>query len=81
MLAIAVGLLHGWLNGAGLAESQREVIGLVGMTNVTFVIAALVSAAVVPLRSGWPRLVVRVAGSWVAAIGLLMLGWSLRRAV
>jgi len=32
----------------------------------------------VSLRSGWQRIVIRVAGSWVAAIGLLLLGWSLR---
>jgi hypothetical protein len=24
------------------------------------------------------RLAVRVAGSWIAAVGLLMLGWALR---
>jgi hypothetical protein len=29
------------------------------------------------LRIVWMRIAVRVAGSWVAAIGLLMLGWSL----
>ena len=41
-------------------------------------ILALVAAAVVALRFAWMRIAVRVAGSWVAAIGLLMLGWSLR---
>ena len=30
------------------------------------------------LRPPWRGIAVRVAGSWVAAIGLLMLGWSLR---
>jgi len=40
----------------------------------------LISAAVVPLRAEWGRLVVRVIGSWVAAIGLLMLGWTLHGA-
>ena len=41
-------------------------------------LVALASACVVSLRAGWARIAVRVAGSWVAAIGLLMLGWSLR---
>jgi hypothetical protein len=41
------------------------------------VILALVSAAVVALRRPWARIAVRVAGSWIAAIGLLLLGWTL----
>jgi hydrogenase/urease accessory protein HupE len=77
-LAVAVGLLHGWLNGAGIAESQREALGLVGIASATFVLVALASALVVSLRAEWTRIAVRVAGSWIAAIGLLMLGWSLR---
>jgi hypothetical protein len=38
------------------------------------VIVALASALVVALRANWARIAVRVAGSWVAAIGLLVLG-------
>lgn len=78
LLAAAVGLLHGWLNGAGIAEAQREVMGLMGIVGVTFVLVALLSAFVVSLHAGWTRVAIRVAGSWVAAIGLLMLGWTLR---
>ncbi len=77
-LVVAVGLMHGWLNGAGIADAQREVIGLVGIAIAIFMIVTLVAAFVVSLRLAWMRIVVRVAGSWVAAIGLLMLGWSLR---
>jgi urease accessory protein len=77
-LAVAVGLLHGWMNGTGIAEAQREVFGLAGISSVIFVLAALVSALVISLKKGWMRIAVRVAGSWVAAVGLLMLGWALR---
>ena len=77
-LAVIVGLLHGWLNGAGIAESQREALGLAGIASAIFVLVAIASAFVVSLRVDWMRVAVRVAGSWVAAIGLLMLGWSLR---
>ena len=77
-LAVSLGAMHGWLNGAGIAAAQRDVTGLIGIAAVTFVILALVAAAVVSLRFAWMRIAVRVAGSWVAAIGLLMLGWSLR---
>jgi len=77
-LAVALGLLHGWLNGAGIAESQREAMGLAGIVSAIFVLVAIASAFVISLRVEWMRIAVRVAGSWVAAIGLLMLGWSLR---
>lgn len=81
MLALAVGLLHGWLNGAAIAETQRDALGLVGIASAIFGLVALTCAAVVSTRAVWARVVVRVAGSWVAAIGLLMLGWSLRGAI
>ena len=77
-VAVLVGCVHGWSNGAGIAEAQREAASLVGIAGITFVIVALVSAFVVSLRAAWARIAVRVAGSWIAAIGLLMLGWSLR---
>jgi hypothetical protein len=38
---------------------------------------AILSAQVATLRAGWTLVAVRVAGSWIAAIGLLLLGWTL----
>jgi hydrogenase/urease accessory protein HupE len=80
-LATALGLLHGWLNGAGIATAGREALGLVGIVSAVFVVVALIAAFVVWLRPSWTRIAVRVAGSWIAAIGLLLLGWGLRGAV
>ena len=65
------------LNGAAIAGAAREASGLVGITGAIFLLAALVSAWVVSLRQSWARIVVRAAGSWIAAIGLLLLGWTL----
>jgi urease accessory protein len=76
-LAIALGLLHGWSNGAGIAAEGREEAGLVGVAAAVFVLVAMAAAFVVSLCASWARIAVRVAGSWIAAIGLLMLGWSL----
>ena len=42
------------------------------------VLVALVAGQVAALEKEWPRIVVRVAGSWIGAIGLLMLGWAAR---
>ena len=57
---------------------KREASGLVGIAGAIFLLAALLTAWVVSLRRPWARIAVRVAGSWVAAVGLLLLGWSLR---
>lgn len=35
-------------------------------------------ALVVSIKAFWARIAVRVMGSWIAATGLLMIGWSLR---
>ena len=43
-----------------------------------FVLVTLVSAFIVSLKQSWMRIVVRVSGSWVAAIGILMFGWAMR---
>jgi hydrogenase/urease accessory protein HupE len=77
-LAAAVGFLHGWLNGTGLAEGQRDALALVGIAGAVFVLVTIAAAFVVSLQATWARIAVRVAGSWVAATGLLMLGWWLR---
>ena len=77
-IAVALGLLHGWLNGAGIAGAGRELLALLGIGGAIFVIVALAAASITTLAHGWPRIAVRVLGSWVAAVGLLMLGWNLR---
>lgn len=56
------------------------VPGLIGIMAVLFVLVVLTAAFVVSLRRPWTRIAVRVAGSWVAASGLLMLGWFIRGA-
>jgi len=72
---------NGLLNGAALGAIGAGPASLFGIAATVLVIALLVSAAVVSLRADWTRIAVRVAGSWVAAIGMLMFGWLVRGAV
>ena len=44
------------------------------------VVASLLPAFVTVLRPPAARVAVRVAGSWIAAIAMLMLGWLIRGA-
>lgn len=77
-LAVLLGLSRGYLNGSGMGQLGVAVPALLGLVGVLFALVALAAAAAVPLRAQWARIVVRVAGSWIAASGLLMLGWALR---
>jgi hydrogenase/urease accessory protein HupE len=49
-VAMAVGLVHGWRNGVGIATDQRELTGIVAIAATPFVLTALVSALVVSDR-------------------------------
>ncbi|HYA21258.1 MAG TPA: HupE/UreJ family protein [Burkholderiales bacterium] len=77
-LSALLGLVHGYLNGTGMGESVSAVIAVLGIAAGVSVLVALVAAFVVKLRAHWARIAVRVGGSWIAASGLLMLGWSMR---
>jgi hydrogenase/urease accessory protein HupE len=74
VIAIAVGIMHGFFNGIAL-KAGPAILGLLGIMTALFVLVAIVSAFVLSLKPPWTRVVVRVAGSWVAAMGLLMIGW------
>jgi urease accessory protein len=77
-LAALIGFLHGCLNGSGINRFNDGAYSLLGLALAVFVIVALFTSFVIPLRQQWTLIVVRVAGSWIAASGLLMLGWALR---
>jgi urease accessory protein len=79
--AAIAALLSGFLgygNGAAIAQAGPGIRGLLGIGGAIFVVATIISAFVVAWKWGWARIAGRVAGSWIAASGLLLLGWSLR---
>jgi len=76
-LAIGIGLAHGYANGVAF-RGAGATLELLGVASLTFVVVALLAALVVSLTRAWARIAVRVAGSWIAASGLLLLGWALR---
>jgi urease accessory protein len=76
-LAVSVGLVHGFVNGADMRPFGVGVQALCGLASALFVLTTLVVAFVVQLRQPWSRIAVRVLGSWIAASGLLMLGWAM----
>jgi urease accessory protein len=76
--AVVLGLLHGSLNGTDWGQQRAPGLSIIGVCVALFVIVSLLAGQVTSLRLAWTRIVVRVAGSWIAATGLLMLGWAVR---
>jgi urease accessory protein len=72
-LAEVSGLIHGFAN-----DAPKDWLCSAGATTAIFSLITLLAALVVSLRAYWARITVRVAGSWIAATGLLMLGWLAR---
>lgn len=77
LLVIPIGIMHGFYNGVAMMNGPGAA-GLLGISTVLFVLLAFVSAFTVSLSRIWARIVMRVAGSWVAAVGLLMIGWNIK---
>ena len=68
--AILLGLLNGGAHPAGLSAA--------GNAAALFVVTAILAGRVVSIQTFVVRIAIRVAGGWIAASGLLLLGWALR---
>ncbi len=79
-LAVLLGGMHGFLNGVAM---QPETFGA-GLSQLGGIVASAAFAAIYPstlleiFKQPWTRIVARVLGSWIAATGLLLIGWTLR---
>jgi urease accessory protein len=73
-LAVALGISAGWSNASdalGQLSPYRFIAGLavVGLLSLTYGIGLVRS-----LKMEWTQIAVRVVGSWIAAVGILVLG-------
>jgi urease accessory protein len=79
VLAAALGLWNGSWNGIELARSGAAAVGTgLGVACAVFVVVTLIGALAAAIRAAGLRIAARVAGSWIAAAGLFMMGWALR---
>jgi hypothetical protein len=78
VIAGLTGAALGFANGGAMVHAGAGFRGIAGSAGAVFVAATLAAAGASAWHAGWLRIVWRVAGSWIAAGGLLLLGWSLR---
>jgi hydrogenase/urease accessory protein HupE len=76
--AALLGALHGYGNGHELASTAGGLVAIAGIACSLATVVSLVAGQVAVLQAQWARLAVRISGSWIAAVGLLMFGWSMR---
>ena len=79
-LAALTGLVHGLDNAGAFVASDSAPVAIAGIASGVLILTLLTAALAVSPRADWTRIALRVGGSWIAAIGLLMLGWLLQGA-
>jgi len=79
-LVLWAGLWFGLVNGSALAFHEGAVLALLGGVVAVVALTGLLTVALAPPHPAWLRIGLRVAGSWIAASGLLMVGWLIKLA-
>lgn len=74
----AIGLMRGVMNGSAARAADGQWLSVVGIATGVFVLVALLTGLTMLLEKRGGSVALRVGGSWIAAIGLLLLGWELR---
>jgi urease accessory protein len=76
--AALLGALHGYGNGRELAATAGGLVAIAGIACSLAAVVSLLAGQVATVQAPWARLAVRISGSWIAAVGLFMLGWSMK---
>lgn len=74
-LSLLFGLTQGWSNAAEMSQATARFLYATGMIAGAYLVVLLLAAAAVNVQKSpeWQRIAVRIAGSWVAAIGLMVI--------
>jgi len=78
-IAAVFGLGHGFANGAGMIEQSKPYLFIPGVALAGLAVTAyglIVTDFLLRRKPAWIHIAVRVAGSWIAAIGILVLATS-----
>jgi len=77
-VSVFIGLVRGVMNGSAARAADGQWLSVVGIVLGVFVLGTLLTGSSTWLTGRRTEVVLRVAGSWIAAIGLLMIGWEFR---
>jgi urease accessory protein len=74
VLVAVYGFAFGYLNGTELSIAASPVLFGIGVVSGYLLILLWIVAATLSFKKDWFQIGLRVIGSWVAAIGLLLIG-------
>lgn len=78
VIATTTGFVHGYDNGLAFTVGGNALLFVSGVGCAAYLFSALVMAGTLGLTArGWGRIAVRAVGSWIAAIGIMLLGLAL----
>jgi hydrogenase/urease accessory protein HupE len=73
-------LLNGYENGQEMAAATDRLLFIVGTATIGYAFVALVTGAAFAFLEGpgsWRPIALRAGGSWIAAVGIMVLGYQL----
>jgi urease accessory protein len=78
-ITCAVGVSHGYANGAAMMPEINPALYMPGVMTAGYLVILFVAAVAATATRRWPaaRIAARALGSWIFAIGVMMLGASL----
>lgn len=79
-IALLTGLTHGYENGTAMTLETDRLLFVSGVAGVGYVLVTLVTAVTVGFlrnSAAWRRIGLRALGSWIAAVGIMLLGFRL----
>jgi urease accessory protein len=76
LIACAFGISHGYANGTAMTGATNAALFMPGVVIAGYLVVLLVAAPAAVLIRKWgaARIAVRALGSWIFAIGVMMLG-------
>jgi urease accessory protein len=77
LLVTVVGLLHGLANGSEITAAMSPWRFIPGLAAVAILVLTYGIGLVRSLEKPWTRIAVRVAGSWIAAAGIMVCAFKL----
>jgi urease accessory protein len=83
-LAAVVAMVGGYDNGLAMAPDTNRILFVGGVTAAGYVFVTLASGLIFAFLDGggggWRSIALRAGGSWIAAVGVMVLGFELTRA-
>lgn len=73
-----LGLVCGLSDVANVGMTPAHLVSLAGMAGAAATVFVLAASLTLPMTRLWMIVAARVAGSWMAALGLLAAGWVIR---